>query len=421
MKRSSSNLIILIIIGVGASIAVVLVSLLAVYGSILGADGNDSTTLFRYRCNITIIVQGDIGDLKGINRILVFSNTTNQMVFFEDVRCMIDGRNVMWYLVIDDGGNTILTFDLPQRSIGNGSTVAICFSAKIAQKALTCNFSIDELKKATLDEIPLNLAELYSNNGSTWPISIEIHNLSYELAGEDRNIFNILSAFSKWIEENVAYPLNQSVKAVIGPQFPNETYKMRVGDCDDCSILFTTMCRALGIPSFIQIGGIPNLALQEEVTRYHGNYVYKSSGISWHAWSMVYFPSIGWVPVDIVYFDGAKMEFMPGGLVFIKSPLGLAPRIVSSAYFKANPIIYANITTLDYIREVRSLENAIAEGRIKYILIEELSTLNYRSPLPIEEPLILGGVLILVLLIIFLHFKRRKRLLKEMQGTVSYA
>ncbi|MEM2724244.1 MAG: hypothetical protein QXP47_00545, partial [Candidatus Nezhaarchaeales archaeon] len=132
-----------------------------------------------------------------------------------------------------------------------------------------------------------------------------------------------------------------------------------------------------------------------------------------HAWSMVYFPGVGWVPVDIVYFEGAKIELIPGGLVSIKSPLGLAPRIVSSAYFKVNPIIYANITTLDYIKGVRALENAIAEGRIKYTLIEELVALNYRFPLPIELPLILGGVFILALLVTFLHFKRRKRLLKE--------
>ncbi|MEM2316063.1 MAG: transglutaminase-like domain-containing protein [Candidatus Nezhaarchaeales archaeon] len=410
MEKSSSGLIIISIV---VSITVVLVLLLVVYGNILGTIDNNSTTLFRYRCNITIIVQGDVSDLEDVNHILIFSNTTNQMVFFEDVKCMINGRDVMWYLAVNDDGNTILTFDLPQSSIGNGSTMVICFSAKIIQKVVACNFSIDELKKATLDEIPLNLAELYSNNGSTWPISIEIHNLSHELAGENRNIFDILSAFSKWIEESVAYPLNQSVKVVIGPQFPEETYRMRVGDCDDCSILFTTMCRALGIPSFMQIGGIPNSALKEEVVRYHGNYVYKSSGIGWHAWSMVYFPGVGWVPVDIVYFEGAKIELIPGGLVSIKSPLGLAPRIVSSAYFKVNPIIYANITTLDYIKGVRALENAIAEGRIKYTLIEELVALNYRFPLPIELPLILGGVFILALLVTFLHFKRRKRLLKE--------
>ncbi|MEM2725426.1 MAG: transglutaminase-like domain-containing protein, partial [Candidatus Nezhaarchaeales archaeon] len=265
MEKSSSGLIIISIV---VSITVVLVLLLVVYGNILGTIDNNSTTLFRYRCNITIIVQGDVSDLEDVNHILIFSNTTNQMVFFEDVKCMINGRDVMWYLAVNDDGNTILTFDLPQSSIGNGSTMVICFSAKIIQKVVACNFSIDELKKATLDEIPLNLAELYSNNGSTWPISIEIHNLSHELAGENRNIFDILSAFSKWIEESVAYPLNQSVKVVIGPQFPEETYRMRVGDCDDCSILFTTMCRALGIPSFMQIGGIPNSALKEEVVRY---------------------------------------------------------------------------------------------------------------------------------------------------------
>ncbi|MEM1624547.1 MAG: transglutaminase-like domain-containing protein [Candidatus Nezhaarchaeales archaeon] len=335
------------------------------------------------------------------------------MIFFEDVKCVVNDRDVMWHLMVDDG-NAVLTLDLSQSPIGNGSIIIIYFSVKIVQRAITCNISIDELKRDTLDNIPLNLAELYSSNGSTWPVPIEIHNLSRELAGNSRNIFDILSAFSKWIEENIAYPLNQSAKVIIGPQYPDETYKMRVGDCDDCSILFTTMCRALGIPSLLQIGGVPDLASRREVVRYHGNYVYKSSGIAWHAWSMVYFPSVGWMPVDLTYFNGAKVELMPGGLAYIRSPTGLAPRIVSSAYFEANPIIYANITTLDYVSWVRAWENAIAEGRVRYMLTEELVVLDDSFLIPIEVPLILGSVLVLTLFITYLQFKRRKCLLKEM-------
>ncbi|MEM0239858.1 MAG: transglutaminase-like domain-containing protein [Candidatus Nezhaarchaeales archaeon] len=410
MERTGYSLI----TSTGVFITFILMFSLVVYDGVLGANDASSFTLFRYRCNVTIIIQGDVSDIKDINRIVIFPNTTKQMIFFEDVKCVVNDRDVMWHLMVDDDGNAVLTLDLSQSPIGNGSIIIIYFSVKIVQRAITCNISIDELKRDTLDNIPLNLAELYSSNGSTWPVPIEIHNLSRELAGNSRNIFDILSAFSKWIEENIAYPLNQSAKVIIGPQYPDETYKMRVGDCDDCSILFTTMCRALGIPSLLQIGGVPDLASRREVVRYHGNYVYKSSGIAWHAWSMVYFPSVGWMPVDLTYFNGAKVELMPGGLAYIRSPTGLAPRIVSSAYFEANPIIYANITTLDYVSWVRAWENAIAEGRVRYMLTEELVVLDDSFLIPIEVPLILGSVLVLTLFITYLQFKRRKCLLKEM-------
>lgn len=410
MEKSSRSPTMSIVV----SITLVLVLLFAVfYGSASETINDSSLTFFRYRCNITLIIQGDVSDLKDINRVTVFPNTTRQMIFFEEIKGIVDGRDVQGYLTEDDG-NAILAFDFSQSSIINGSVIMLCFTAKIIQKAVSCDFSIDDLKKVTLDEVPLNLAELYSSNSSAWPISIEIYNLSHELAMDNKNVFDILSAFSNWMEEHVAYPLNQSVKVVIGPQYPDETYERGIGDCDDCSILFITMCRAINIPSFLQIGGIPNPALREEVVRYHGNYVYRSSGIAWHAWSMVYFPNIGWVPVDLTYFDNAKIERKPGGLAYIKSPLGLAPRIVSSAYFKANPIIYANITSLNYVGEARAWETAIAEGKIKYVHTEELEVLaGNRLPVPIEVPLILVGVFILTLFITYLQLKRRKRLLKK--------
>ncbi|MEM1872747.1 MAG: hypothetical protein QXJ00_06025, partial [Candidatus Nezhaarchaeales archaeon] len=64
------------------------------------------------------------------------------MIFFEDVKCVVNDRDVMWHLMVDDDGNAVLTLDLSQSPIGNGSIIIIYFSVKIVQRAITCNISI---------------------------------------------------------------------------------------------------------------------------------------------------------------------------------------------------------------------------------------------------------------------------------------
>jgi transglutaminase-like putative cysteine protease len=394
--------------GLGAIIALVIASLV-----VLGSTFSSAIAYYKYSCNFTFVVQGDISNLSRINQIIVFPNTTRQSVFIEEAKGVVDDAEYRGSLVLDEQGNVMLVFDFPDIAKGQ-SVVTICVKATIIQRASGGSVPMDELRRVLPSEVPSSLAERYAGNSTSWPVSSTIYGLALNLTkGREEAYYDLLDAFSKWIEENVAYPLEPSERGLIGPQYPDETYESRVGDCDDRSLLFTAMCRAVGIPSFLQVGGIPKPASQFYEAKYGGNYVYRSKGIAWHAWSMVYVPRVGWIPVDTTYFDGAVIERASNGLCYVKSPRGLEPKVTSSAYFIASPIIYANYTSLKYVEEVRVWEEAVKEGRVKVVCVEELEGLTARVPLPIEVPLILSAIFVAVLLFVYFRLKRRQGFLKK--------
>jgi len=401
------------IVNLGKISTFVITSLLF-YSVVLDSVPASTIARYRYSCNFTFVVLDDASDLMDVNQIMVFPNSTRQSVFIEEAKGVVDNVEYRGSLVLDEQGNAILVFDFPPDFVKSRSIVTLYVRATIIQKASNGPTPIDELKRALPSEVPSSLAERYAGNSTTWPISLMIYSLVLNLTeGREGTYYDLLNAFSKWIEEHVAYPLEQGVRELIGPQYPDETYENGVGDCDDRSILFTTMCRAVGIPSFLQVGGIPKPAFQCEEVKHGGNYVYRSKGIAWHAWSMVYVPRVGWIPVDTTYFNDAVVERAPGGLCYIKSPEGLDPKIISSAYFVANPILYANYTSLKYVEEARAWERAVKEGRIKVICDEELEISYAKVPIPTEVPLILGLVFVVALLLIYLNLKRREGLLKK--------
>jgi len=395
-------------------------------------ESSNRVIYYRYWCNITLNIQGDVSSLKDINEVMIFSNTSRQTVFLEEAKYVVNGEEILKkHLSTDEDGNTILVFDFPLNYLKNGTVINVFFEVLIVQRVTPKdNISLDEFHNVSLEEIPLELISAYSGNKSTWIIPEEIYLLSRELADRSAKIFEIIDAFSGWIESNIAYPLNQSIRNMIGPQYPDETYQLKIGDCDDASILFITMCRAVGIPSFLQLGCIPQPSMSWHVIVMHnGNYVYKSRGVGWHAWSMIYIPRLGWAPVDLTYFSGAYFDFVDqSSLVYIRSPLGVKPKIEYSAYFIANPIIYANFSTLRYVDDARAWEQAMAEGKLKYVCTEELEVLSvvdmgniHRVPIPWEIPAALCVIFLVILLSTYFKLKRGKHREESITGYQSYA
>ncbi|MEM2025727.1 MAG: transglutaminase domain-containing protein, partial [Desulfurococcaceae archaeon] len=176
-----------------------------------------------------------------------------------------------------------------------------------------------------------------------------------------------------------------------------------------------SMCRAVGIPSFLQLGCIykPGDAWQE-IVMHQGNYVYRSKGIGWHAWSMVYIPSVEWIPVDLTYFNDAQLTSKTGEpLVYIKSPGGVKAKIEGAALLTVRPLIYANYSSLRYVDDVRAWEKAIAEGRLRYLQSEELKLMAYggisRLPIPLSVPLAACAAFTALLLVVYLRLKIKRK------------
>jgi hypothetical protein len=82
-----------------------------------------------------------------------------------------------------------------------------------------------------------------------------------ELKGSKTNVFEILEAFYGYLREKYHYP-NQNEMAYDyymyagRPKSAMRTMEDKYGDCDDQSILLISMCRAVGIPAWLECGAL---------------------------------------------------------------------------------------------------------------------------------------------------------------------
>ena len=91
--------------------------------------------------------------------------------------------------------------------------------------------------------------------GDEWliePTNIDVQNLANQLSnGTEGNVMQILKNIFDYIESNYSYQKSSIPKScpdlIVG----------KVGDCDDFSILFSSIARAAGIPAWLELGIIP--------------------------------------------------------------------------------------------------------------------------------------------------------------------
>jgi len=84
------------------------------------------------------------------------------------------------------------------------------------------------------------------------PTNIDVQNLANQLSnGTQGNVIQILKNIFDYIEDNYRYQKSSIPKScpdlIVG----------KVGDCDDFSILFSSIARAAGIPAWLELGIIP--------------------------------------------------------------------------------------------------------------------------------------------------------------------
>lgn len=112
-----------------------------------------------------------------------------------------------------------------------------------------------------------------------------IRKASQIIEGED-DLYFVTVKLADWIKKNIKYDLNtitaESVKDAVW------VLENKEGVCDEITILFISMLRALDIPAKYSYG-LAYSNLPE-----YNNFVS-------HAWAEVYFPQYGWVPFDVTY------------------------------------------------------------------------------------------------------------------------
>ena len=104
----------------------------------------------------------------------------------------------------------------------------------------------------TLDDIPEGYETYLDDDWLIEPNLPEIQELAAEaMNGTDGNVIQILTNIFDYISSGYAY------KASAIPKSCPESIANGYGDCDDFSILFSSIARAAGIPTWMELGKIP--------------------------------------------------------------------------------------------------------------------------------------------------------------------
>jgi len=149
----------------------------------------------------------------------------------------------------------------------------------------TSHWEIDEKNSGTVDAIPIRYKDLY--NHDEWkirPSDPTIDQLARQLTIDKYTVYEKARAIYDYIRENIEYRTRDPE-----PKDCMETLNSKWGDCDDQSILFCSLCRAVGIPAWLGLG-----VLYDDDTNSWGG----------HAWVNLIMPkttgAVGEVSIDVV-------------------------------------------------------------------------------------------------------------------------
>jgi transglutaminase-like putative cysteine protease len=127
----------------------------------------------------------------------------------------------------------------------------------------------------------------------------DIRRLAQQIVGSEQNPVLAAHKLYDWVLDNVEYwvkdPKNNKASPV-----GSTTYCLtfRTGNCTDFESLWTSLARAVGIPTQIVYGSFlkPDLLGQDQDQSYH-------------CWAEFYAPGLGWIPHDVAVADLYAGEF----------------------------------------------------------------------------------------------------------------
>lgn len=117
--------------------------------------------------------------------------------------------------------------------------------------------------------------KFYTKTEKYIEITPEIQKLAKEIVGSEVNYYYQAQKIFNWIIENMSYKFPVVDKGV------TNALKNRSGDCGEYSFVFIALCRSLGIPARMVLGGW-------SVPQKEGP----------HVWAEFYLPNYGWIPAD---------------------------------------------------------------------------------------------------------------------------
>jgi len=292
--------------------------------------------------------------------------------------------------VNDSDGNLYAVLAAP-KSLSGRSNLTI----SVAYEITSVSNKGPELRRDSaqnLSKIPLGLVSRYCVPSGTWLVDDpRIRAKAGEIAGNETRVLMIVESLIRWIKGNIAYNTTELAR------YPNETLLERRGDCDDQAILFVTMCRILGIPTYLQIGCILKEELRADTSVWNNHVRINTEGVGWHGWAVVYVPPWGWLPVDFTYVTASS---------------GLVPEIEHASLYEDYVILQQNVSKQDYVGEARDSRREVIDSSLYITFRERMVKLPTPTPslLWIVAVPIVGGVF---LILVFFLVRRRTLIRSE--------
>ena len=231
----------------------------------------------------------------------------------------------------DEDGNSLAVLQFPKLMLQPGENLIFTVWYHIVSKPRIIPY-ITETASLNLTDIPQNLVDEYTRGDGSWQTNNQpLVSLALSLKGSETNVLTIVKNFIEWIKAHISYPKGRHEN----PYYPNQTYALREGDCDDQAILLITLCRIVEIPSYLHVGCIYRPSYFDNASVWNGHVSFVERRVGWHGWAFVYIPPWDWLPVDLT--------FVPEGF---KDPLNA---IKHGAVTLQNTTQYMNVMHTDYV------------------------------------------------------------------------
>lgn len=315
---------------------------------------------------------------EGDRSIALFMNNSWQTVYLMEASHPIERFDH------DLDGNPIAILSIDE-SVGPGESISYNITYRLIFKERRLP-AISEERSGSLEDIPEDLRREYAQPTCVWQSNVPIlRDMAIKIMSNETKVLSIIKKFVSWITENIGYYPFEI------PQYPNETFSKRQGDCDDQANLLITFCRSVGIPAYLQIGCIYIPKYDRSRMYWSGHLSIKQVRVGWHGWAMVYVPPWGWLPVDLTYVEERMLRGDPLNSIMFSA-------IIGHYAFQC-----MNITRTDYVAESRAAKSFLESHEFYVYEENEMIEVSAEEP-PIRPILVITANNLYVKMYVFQEY-----------------
>jgi len=181
-------------------------------------------------------------------------------------------------------------------------------------------WDLEEEDSGTVDDIPQQYKDRYNVNA--WPVDLNNDNINehyryepfdeainrtaHQITKDETTVLGKVKAIYDWMEDHFNYTTQEERKrdhVIYGdyPKWATGCLSDWYGDCDDQSLLMASLCRAVGIPAWLEIGYLydPNPGNDDPTEKWGG-----------HGWFNVLIPLANSNDFVIANIDPVNHEFL---------------------------------------------------------------------------------------------------------------